>query len=224
MRFGRRGLGTDPKQDRDDDTRTDQKRSFGGAKDTCEQHGRAAGAGEKVTEVVPGGKSIGRPPQEVLALIEQGTRRDQLWLWFTFRPFWKPVLARVVGNRFRLRQHRNFQNSFGPLLYGEVAPSEAGSSEIRARFRMHPFTVGFTVLWVAGALAFGVVGTVGAPADGTPRWVFPAVSLGFAAFAVLLVCLGWWLGRNEQRTIWTHLEQVTRPASQEQAGDQTDPR
>jgi hypothetical protein len=153
-----------------------------------------------------------RSPQEVLALIESQAERDRLVMWFKIKPFWKPVLARLDGHRFRLRQHRNFGNSYGPLLYGEVLADGSGS-EIRARFRMHPLALGFLLLWLAGVAAFGVIGTLQTPSPGdSPRWVWPLVSLAFAGFALLQVRFGRWLGKNERRTLCSFLEEVSGTA------------
>ncbi len=149
------------------------------------------------------------PPEEVLALIESKAERDHLAMWFKVKPFWKPVLARVKAPRFRLRQHRNFGNSYGPFLYGQVLPHGNGS-EITGRFRMHPLVRAFLVLWLSGVAAFGALGALQGPSpnSGGPRWLFPLAALAFAAFAVLMTRFGWWLGKNERRTISEFLEDL----------------
>lgn len=150
-----------------------------------------------------------RSPQDILRLIGSRAHPDHLAVWFKVRPFWKPILARVDGPRFRLRQHRNFQNSFGPLFYGEVVPNAEGS-EIRGRFRMHPLASGFLVLWLAGLVAFSVIGAVQDPSPGSsaPRWVLPLFTLALGGFAGLMVRFSWWLGKNERRTICQFLEDL----------------
>ncbi len=152
------------------------------------------------------------PPQDLLRLIDSRTGRDHLAVWFKVKPFWKPVLGRVDGPRFRLRQHRNFQNSFGPLFYGEVVPIAAGS-EIRGRFRMHPLARGFLALWLAGLVAFGVIGAIQGPSPGSDlaRWHLPLFTLAMGGGALLIVRFSWWLGNNERRTIRQFLEDLTSP-------------
>lgn len=153
-----------------------------------------------------------RPADEVVRLIESQTVGDHLAMWFKVKPFWKPIVGRVRGSRFRLRQHRNFGNSGGPLLYGEVVADGAGS-EIRGRFRTHPLARVFLLVWLAGLAAFAVIGALQSPSPGSdiPRWVFPFAAVAFGGFAFLLVRFSWWLGKNERRAIWSFLEALTTP-------------
>ncbi len=152
-----------------------------------------------------------RSADEIIHLIERGTQREGLAMWGKIKPFWKPLVARISGYRFRLRQHRNYGNSFGPLFYGEVQPTHAGS-EIRGRFTVHPAAQGFMLVWLAGVAAFGVFGALEGPTpeSSIPGWLFPLTAVGFGGFAVLLMRFSWWLGTNERRTIYTFLEDLAR--------------
>ncbi len=74
----------------------------------------------------------------------------------------------------------------------------------------HPFARGFLTLWLLGVAAFGLFGAFQEPvqASDPPRWVWPLVSLAFAAVALLHVRFSWWLGKNERQAIGEFLEDL----------------
>lgn len=92
--------------------------------------------------------------QECRRRLATRTERD-----LPFRAAWSftpAILARIGDYKFRLRVRRgSWSNPFDPLFYGRIQPT-AAVVRIHGRFGLHPFVLGFTVLWFVFVVLLGV--------------------------------------------------------------------
>lgn len=153
-------------------------------------------------------------PEEVLSRISSSVGRVTF-----FSSSSEPFLGKVEGNRFhvfRSMKSRGHQNSFVPVLYGEVSATPAGS-RIEGRFELHSFVRRFMKLWfgMLGCMApiavlVGVVMLLQEKWDGAMPIVIP---LGMFLFGLAMVKAGRRLGRSEEKGIAEFLAGLFRDVS-----------
>src|SRR5689334_14799044 len=61
------------------------------------------------------------------------------------------VTGRVNDSKFRLHKVINYRNSFQTYANGSMADDGQGGTRIRCRFGLHPFIMGFMIVWLVGA-------------------------------------------------------------------------
>lgn len=156
------------------------------------------------------------PPESCLAKLAQEIDVDA-WTVFSFSGYKgkRPILGRIAGNEFRLHKRRYWHNSFGPVLYGRVVPSDGGTS-IEAYWDMWPAVRLFMRIW------FVLVALMGLPilvlsireaiskgfVRGDDLWVGLIVPPALMLWGVLLPRLGAALGFHERKHIVQLLERT----------------
>lgn len=164
----------------------------------------------------PGGSfelELGVVAEEALSRISSSVGRVKLFAFSS-----KPFLGKVERNRFHVfksLKSRGRQNSFVPVLYGEVFATPAGS-RIEGRFRLHSFVRAFTKLW------FGMLGCMapifvlaGAVALFVGKWEGAMFIVGPPAMLALgygITKFGRRLARSEEREIAEFLDELFRDA------------
>ena len=117
------------------------------------------------------------------------------------------ISAKIRGDHFRLYAWGplNLRNSFAPLFYGRLEGVDS-KTHIHGRFRMHPITRAFLIVWFGGLVAMaGLILTLPPSAwgSGPPPSVFMALGpagmilLGY----ILFVFFGRWLARGQMESL-----------------------
>lgn len=122
----------------------------------------------------------------------------------------KPVLGTIQGDTIRLQIRRYYRNSFAPRYHGRLRCVRDGTA-IEGEFRMHPFVRVFMAIWFS-FLAFFLVAVLASFVTGraevrsSNNLALLLIPLGMAAFGVLLIKFGQWLGRSEERKMLNFLK------------------
>ena len=146
------------------------------------------------------------PLDECESRLREAADREGLLSWFGS----KPIVGRVSARYIRLRQRIGYRNSFQTFLIGSLEDCDGGTL-FRGRAGMHPLVKGFMAVWFSGVVLFGGIAFVTSiqgmlAGGGQPIGaIIPAAML---AFGVVLVGVGRWLARDEERFLVSFLAGV----------------
>lgn len=129
---------------------------------------------------------------------------DRWWAFSGARPF----VASVSNDGFSLRVRQWYRNSFQTHLRARFH-DEVNGTRMSCRVGMHPFVVGFMVVWfgLVATIAVGVITTFTASEGlGILPGVFFTALMG--VFGVGLVWIGRWLAREETPRMLAFLSEV----------------
>lgn len=128
-------------------------------------------------------------------------------------------LGKVTGSAFKLwraRRYANSRNTFAPILYGVIVPTEEGS-RILGHFQLSPVMRLFLAVWFGGSTLLAVtlllMSIVRFTPDATAAEALPVLVLA------MLPLLGWLIlrwqqrkGREDEMKLRNWLDEVVRSA------------
>ncbi len=115
-----------------------------------------------------------------------------------------PLIGHITEAALQLRRRLAYKNTFQTYLFGTV-DREGEGARIRCRFGMHPFAVGFLIVWfsfvviglgIGFVVAFDLFG-VGRNVNG-PLWPAAIVPIFMAVFAVVWLKLSRRLAEEDE--------------------------
>jgi hypothetical protein len=91
----------------------------------------------------------------------------------------KPYEGTISGNRFRINKIINYQNSFLPIIEGEICPETMGC-RIKIKMNMHIAVILFMLFWIGNLLPVSL---------GFLLAMLTDASMGIAGLAPLGMCI-----------------------------------
>lgn len=124
-------------------------------------------------------------PEELATRLAAAT--DDRRRWITKPEPTKPFQGRVDGLSLELVRAIRYRNSFLPIIKGRIEAGDRGS-RLTATMRLHPFVVGFEVLWFGFFGLFAALIVVGIATGGRlgHAWLL-LVPMAFFGFGVGLL-------------------------------------
>jgi hypothetical protein len=127
--------------------------------------------------------------------------------------------GKVVNNGFKIWRKRDYaqsRNTFAPILYGVVTPTEEGS-RVDGHFQLNPVMRLFLIVWFLGTTIIAFIFLAGGLLSATPE--SSAIDALPYTFPALLPLMGWALiswqqnrGRVDEEAIRGWVETVMRNA------------
>ncbi|HTH49669.1 MAG TPA: hypothetical protein VMB21_19300 [Candidatus Limnocylindria bacterium] len=148
-------------------------------------------------------------PEVCRERLSLATDHDEVANWPHFKGC-LPFLCRMKGERFRLRCRRTGRNSFAPRFHGRLLSSAEGT-KVEGRFKMHLFTRIFMTFWfgcLLGCLLLVIKSAVNHHQGFVPALAMTSGPLFMLGMGYLIIRLGQWSGRKEERRMVALLTQV----------------
>ncbi len=146
------------------------------------------------------------PVDAGIKLLTDNVRKRFLRGFFT-----ESLCGKVTRSEVEIWRYRPlFHNSFIPVFYGRFK-SENGKSILEGEFAIHRFTRIFIFAWVIGILLFwGFImfetHILKKPLE--EPLPFTLIPLGMVVFAILLLHMGWFIGKYDIPYIETTIQEI----------------
>ncbi len=88
--------------------------------------------------------------QTTLNTVDRHTHESKLGQ--SFNPLLKAFGGMVTTQGFKIRRSVEYQNSFSPIILGQIKPTDDEQCSLDIKMRMHFFVMGFMLVWLSGAL------------------------------------------------------------------------
>jgi len=113
--------------------------------------------------------------------------------------FNESLVGKVTKSKVKIWRYRPlFGNSFMPVFSGKFRELN-GRSVLEGTFSLHPFTRIFFPVWVISVLSFFLFFLYALYVAEKPQELLPfiLIPIGMAVFAVVLLNVGWFIGRYD---------------------------
>lgn len=133
------------------------------------------------------------------------SRIDAVWKVFGE----KSIVGRVRTSSFRLNVRLTYRNSFQSFLYGRLIDENAGT-RLKCVVRIHPFSLGFMILWFSLVGLSSITSISMIARDGLHASVGLGlfVPFGMIAFGIGLIWFCRWLAQGEVDQLREFLEET----------------